>query len=143
MSMYPFGLSALLAGDVAYDSDTINVALVMTGAAGYTYSTAHSGFSQVPAYARAANGIGTLASKNISASGSGLIFDAADTTLSSVTGAASGAVFHAVVQYRSGASEAQSVLLNYNTLDAPITANGGNITLAYNGAGVFNIWTDS
>ena len=143
-NLYPFGISAAFAGDAALDTETVNVCLVMTGAAGYTYNSAHNGLDHVSAFARASNGIGTLATKAISASGSALVFDAADTTLSSVTGAASGSVFHAYVTLVSAAGgDAASVLLSYNDLTAPVTANGGNITIQHNAAGIFRIWTDS
>lgn len=143
-NMYPFGISAAFAGDAALDTLTVQACLIMTGAAGYTYNSGHDFFNHVSAFARASNGIGTLGTKAISASGSALIFDAADVTLSSVTGAASGSVFHAYVVYASAAGgDAASQLISYNELTAPVTANGGNITIQHNANGIFRIWTDA
>jgi len=143
-NIYPFGVSAAFGGGINIASDTIQAVLVMTGAAGYQYNSGHSALSNVSAYARASNGIGTLGTKAFNASGSAFTLDAADTTLTSVTGAASGAVFHAYLICKSAAAgENQSWLISYNELTAPITANGGNITLQHNANGLGRIWTDS
>lgn len=142
MPMYPFGISAAFAGDAALDTQEVNVYLVMTGAAGYTYNSAHSGLNFVSAFSRAGQ-IGTLGSPVISASGSALIFDGADTTLSSVTGAASGSVFHAYILAVTGGTLAQNLLLSYNPLTAAFTANGGDVNIQHNAAGIFRVYTDS
>jgi hypothetical protein len=116
--------------------------LVITGTppAAYAFNTAHSGLSIISGYMRLAHASANLASKVISASGSAFIFDAADTTLASVTASPSGAVGHAYVVCKSGASEAEHVLLSYNDLTAPITANGGNITLQHGSPGILQTW---
>lgn len=138
---YSYGLSAMAAGDFDYLAGTVNAALIATG--GYAYNSAHSGLNFVSAANRATNGIGTLASKTVVASGTALTFDAADLTLNGVSAAGGVSVFHAIVTYLSGASEAQSPMLTFNVLAAPVTANGGNITLQFDAAGIARIWADS
>jgi len=140
---YPYGLSAMAAGDFDYLADTVNAALIATGGTNYAYNSAHSGLNFVSAAFRATNGLGTLASKTLAASGTAMTFDAADLTLNGVSANGGVSVFHAVVTYLSGASEAQSPLLTFNVLAAPITANGGNITLQFDAAGIARVWADS
>lgn len=138
---YPYGLSAVAAGDFDYLADTVNVALIATG--GYVYNSAHSGLNFVSAANRATNGLGTLASKTLAASGTAMTYDAADLTLSGVSANGGVSVFHAIVTYKSGANEGASPLLTFNVLAAPVTANGGNITLQFDAAGIARIWADS
>lgn len=139
---YPYGLSAVAAGDFDYLADTVNVALIATGGGNYVYNSAHSGLNFVSAAFRAVNGLGTLASKTLVASGTAMTYGAGDLTLNGVSANGGVSVFHAVATYRSGASEAASPLLAFNVLTSPITANGGNITLQFNAAGIARIWAD-
>lgn len=140
---YAYGLSAMAAGDFDYLADTVNVALIATGGGNYVYNSAHSGLNYVSAAYRATNGLGTLGSKTLAASGTAMTFDAQDLTLNGVSANGGVSVFHAIVTYRSGASEAASPLLTYNILAAPVTANGGNITLQFDAQnGIARIWAD-
>jgi len=129
-------------GGIDYDTDVIMAFLVATGTppAAYAYNSAHSGLSIISGYMRASHGSANLATKTVQASGSAMIIDAADTTLAGVSANASGSVFHAYVTMRSGASEAQHVLLTYNDLTSPATANAGDITLQHNSTGIGLIW---
>lgn len=131
--VYPIANDEFLNGDIDLAVDTIKAVLV--DAADYTYSNAHNFLDDVPAGARATNGTGTLASKTIGTTGNVTTFDAADLTLTAVTGDPS----EAVVIYKDTGNEATSQLIAYLELTAPVTPNGGNITLQWNASGLFTI----
>lgn len=132
-AVYPIANDEFLNGDIDLAVDTIKAVLV--DAADYTYSNAHNFLDDVPAGARATNGTGTLASKTIGTVGNVTTFDAADTTLTAVTGDPS----EAVVVYKDTGAEATSQLIAYLELTAAVTPNGGNITLQWNASGLFTI----
>ncbi len=125
-------LKAAADGDVDLLTDTIKAVLV--DAADYTVNlTTHDFLDDVAAGARATNGTGTLASKTTTISTNVMTFDAADLTLTSVSGDQS----EAVVIYKDTGSEATSQLIAYLELSSAVTPNGGNITLAWSGSGLF------
>jgi hypothetical protein len=128
---YPAGIDALMEGSVALLTDTIKVVLVDTGA--YTYVNTHDFLDDVPAGARIATG--TLASKTSTFSSNVWTFDAADTTLSAVTGAES----EIVIIYKDTGVESTSRLLLKLDLASPVTPNGGDIVLQYNASGLGTI----
>lgn len=137
--LYPFGQSAIHAGDFALDSDVVMAYLIATGGAGgYAYNTAHSGMNFVSAAYRASHGTANLGTKAISASGSAFIFGAATIAIATASANATNSVFHAVVLCKSGASEAEHTLYSYHDLDAPVTANGGGVNVA--NTGLTYIW---
>ncbi len=128
---YSTGIKALLDGDVDLLADTIKAVLV--DAADYTVNlTTHDFLDDVGAGARATNGIGTLASKTTAISTNVITFDAADLTLTSVSGDQS----EAVVIYKDSGVEGTSQLLFYLELSSAVTPNGGNITLQWNASGL-------
>lgn len=131
--VYPIANDEFLNGDIDLAADTIKAVLV--DAADYTYSNAHNFLDDVPSGARATNGTGTLASKTIGTSGNVTTFDAADLTLTAVTGDPS----EAVVIYKDTGAEATSQLIAYLELSSAVTPNGGNITLQWNASGLFTI----
>lgn len=131
--LYPFGVSAIYAGDYALDSDTTTCYLIATGAGAYTYNTAHSGLNFVSAAYRASHGSANVANMRPSASGSGLILKSDTVAIATASANASNSVFHAVVYCKSGTTEANSFLLAYQDLDAPVTANGGGVNVANTG----------
>lgn len=126
-ALYTKGKQNILDGNIAFDSDTIKVQLVDT--ADYTVNlSTDDAFDDVPVAAR----VGTataLASKTITDG----VFDAADTTLSAVTGDPS----EALVIYKDSGVEATSWLIAYidTATGLPVTPNGGNIIVQWdNGA---------
>lgn len=136
MGFYPYALSAIAAGGIAYATDTIEVLLVRTGAGQYAYNTGHTGMNFVSAAFRNF-GRATLATKAIAISGSAMTIDAADATISNASGTGE---FHAMIMLRSAGTEATSIPITYNTLSSAITLNGGNVTLQFNSTGIAAIW---
>lgn len=132
---YSTGIKAILDGDVDLLADTIKAVLV--DVADYAVNlTTHDFLDDVAAGARASNGTGTLASKTTTVATNVITFDAADLTLSAVTGDPSEAV---VIYKDTGGAETTNQLLLYLELTVPVTPNGGNITLVWNGSGLATI----
>ena len=77
--LYPKAKEDFLAGNLNLSSNTVTIALVDTGV--YTFNTAHEDRADVPNSAVVATA--NLASKTITSG----VFDAADVTFTSVTGA--------------------------------------------------------
>lgn len=117
---------ALLSGDLDLTSVTVKVILIDT--ADYTYSSAHDNLDDVASAARVATG--TLASVTVTSG----TFDAADTTLSSVTGDAS----EALILYVDTGTESTSTYIAY--IDGiSVTPNGGDIVIQWNASGIFSL----
>ncbi len=121
--MYDKGRQAFAEGSIAWLTDTIK--LVLVDNASYTPAQSTDQYlSDIAAGMRVAIS-GALASKT-STSG---VLDAADVTLSSVTGATS----ELLVIFKDTGTASTSPLLtkmdSYNGL--PVTPNGGNITVAF------------
>lgn len=132
-AVYPKYKEALLGGssNISLSSGTVKVILV--DLADYTYSSAHDFLDDVPAGARVATS-SALASKSVT---NGL-FDAADLTLTSVTGDQS----EALIFYIDTGSEATSRLVAFidtGVTGLPVTPNGGDINLAFNASGIFQL----
>lgn len=124
-ALYPSFKALLLVGDIDLAADDIRAIIVDT--ADYTYSAAHDFLDDVPAGARVAVSA-ALASKTTTAG----VFDAADVTLSAVTGDS----VEAVILYRHTGTDATSDLIAY--IDGvSVTPNGGNITVQWNASGIF------
>lgn len=122
------------AGDVAWASNTINVALVATGYAPNAntdefYSVAVSGGNIVSA------GVALTSKTNV-----GGLLNAANTTWSTVTGSQ---VTQLVVYVGGTPGSGDYLLLNLNTgTNLPVTPNGGNIVASYdptNGLGTLMV----
>lgn len=128
-AVYPKGLENFAAGNIDWDADTIKVTLIDT--ADYTYSSSHDAINDVAGAARVASA--TLTSKT-NTNGT---LDAADATLTSVTGDVS----EALIIWKDSGVEASSWLIAY--IDSysgfPITPNGGNITIAFPSSGILTI----
>lgn len=121
--LYDKGRESFLKGEISWNSDTIKLVLVDT--ASYTPSQSSDQYlSDIAGGMRVATS-GALASKTTTSG----VADAADVTLSSVSGATS----EALVIYKDTGSAATSNLIckmdTYNGL--PVTPNGGNITIAF------------
>lgn len=122
-SMYLPGLKALLDADIDLLVDDLKVVLI--DSADYTFSNAHQFLSDVPAPARVATS-GNLAGKSTTDG----IFDAADITLSAVTGDP----IEALIIYQDTGNPATSRLIVY--LDGlAFTPSGIDLTIQWdNGA---------
>lgn len=130
-ALYNFGKESLLLGDISWDTDDIRVILVDT--ADYTVNLATDQFlSIIGAPARVATS-GAFTGKT-NADG---VADAADVTLSAVTGDPA----EALVIYKHTGVEATSILIAYidSGTNLPVTPNGGDIVIQWNGSGIFAI----
>lgn len=133
--VYSTYVKAIVDGDVDFLADTIKACLVKS--ASYTVNgTTHDFFDDVTAGARATNGIGTLASKTSSIATNVITVDAADLTLTSVSGSGT---FDAVVIYKDTGVESTSQVIAYLELTSGITLNGGNVVLQWNASGLFTL----
>ena len=95
----------------------------------YTYSTAHDFLDDVGSSAKIGTA-GTLGSKTVTSG----VFDAADITYSSVTGA----TVEAIIIYKDTGNAATSNLIAYiDTASSglPVTPNGGDITVTWDSGG--------
>ena len=129
---YPKAFDLMAEGDLDLLVDDLRVFLV--DAADYTFANTHDFLDDVPSGAR----VGTptaLASKTSAYSSNVWTFDAADTTLTSVTGDQS----EAVIIYKHTGTDSTSPLVLYLELSSAVTPNGGNITLQYNASGLGTI----
>ncbi len=126
-AVYPIGKQKFLEAAIDMVNDDIKV--ILTDTEEYTYSAAHDALADIGSSARVAtsNALGT----KDTTSG---VFDAADITLSAVTGDQ----FEAIILYQSASTEATSYLVAYidtNVSGLPLTPNGGNVTITWdNGA---------
>lgn len=126
-AVYPLGLQYILGGD--FDSDTADVRAILIDTGTYTYSSAHDFLNDVTAGARiAVSGSLTSVTK---ASG---VLDAADTTITGV----SGATVEAVIVYKHTGTESTSALLSFHD-GLSLTPDGGNVVIQWNASGIFSI----
>lgn len=128
--LYPLYKEALLTAGINLTTQNIKVALVDTGT--YTYSAAHQFMSSVAAGVVARSG--NLASKTVVTG----TFDAADITLTAVTGATT----EALVIYRDTGVDATSELIAYldtGVTGLPLTPNGGDVTISWHASGIFSL----
>ncbi len=121
--LYDLGREAFLKGAISWNSDNIKCAIVTSGysptqATDQYYSSVNTGGHVVAASAN-------LASKTTAAG----VADAADVTLSAVSGSAC----NAIVVYKDTGTDSTSPLIAYidNYSGLPVTPNGGNITIAW------------
>ena len=122
-ALYDAGREAFLDGTISWSSDNIKVVLVDT--ADYTADLAnHTALSDIAAGGRVATSA-NLASKTVTAG----VADAADVTLSAVTGDQS----EALVIYKDTGVESTSTLIAYidTATNLPVTPNGGDITIQW------------
>lgn len=126
--LYDKGREGFLDGSIDWDTDTIQVILVDTGA--YTVNLAtHANLSDVPGGARVGSAV-TLASKTVTAG----VADAADV---SFTGLSSAPSIEAVVIYKSTGVDATSRLIAYidSATGLPVAAGATQVDVAWdNGA---------
>ncbi len=125
-STYPKGVAHILgtATAVSLPSDDIK-ALFYTS----SFNSAHEFVSDLTGASIVARS-GNLASKTTALG----VFDAADTVVTAVTGAA----FTHVIVYKDSGSDATSVLLLFLDV-ASFTPNGGDITIVWSASGIYSI----
>lgn len=128
-AIYPLYKQALMDADTDVDliAGNVKVALVDTGV--YTYSAAHQFLSDLTGVTATS---GNLASKTVTNG----VFDAADVTLTAVSGNQS----EALVFYIDTANPATSRLVTYldtGQTGLPVTPNGGDIDIVWNASGIF------
>jgi hypothetical protein len=112
---------------------TVKVALIDT--ANYTYSAAHQFYSSVSGTAVVGTPQ-TIGSKTFNVVAGAPVFDGADVTFTTVTGAS----VEALLIYIDTGTAATSPLVAYidtGVTNLPVTPNGGNITIAWSTDGIF------
>jgi hypothetical protein len=123
-AIYDKGREGFLAGDIDWDANTIKAVLVDTGA--YTVNlTTHQFLSDIASGARIATSA-ALASKTVTAG----VADAADVTITGVTGAS----VEAVVIYQDTGVVGTSRLIAYldtATSGLPLTPNGSDVLITW------------
>ena len=127
-AIYPKAKEKFLDALIDIPTDTIKIALIDTGT--YTYSSTDEFWSA--ASAALVGTAATLASKTITNG----VFDAADVTFTSVTGAS----VEALIIFKDTGTAATSPLIMYLDVAAsglPVTPNGNNIDVQFNASGIF------
>jgi hypothetical protein len=130
-AIYPLWKQSLLqfTANNNLSAGTVDVALVDT--ANYTYSAAHQFFSSIPGAAI----IGTpqvLGTKTFTNG----VFDAADVTFPSVTGANAEALV-IFIDTGTAATSPLVAFIDTGVTGLPVTPNGGNISITWNATGIF------
>jgi len=130
--LYDTGRGFFLSGDLDWDAHTIKVTLV--DAADYTRNLAtHDFYNDITVAGRVATS-GALGSKTTTNG----VADAADITYSAVTGDQS----EELVCWRdSGVESTSNLIFDMDTFASgmPVTPNGGDITVTWNGSGMFKL----
>lgn len=132
-AIYPKYKEALLDGSSNIDLNDGDVRVILVDSADYTYSSAHDFLDDVPAGARVST---STALQNTTVTNG--LFDADDITLSSVSGDQA----EALIIYIHTGTEGTSRLVAYidtGVTGLPVTPNGGDINLAWNASGIFQL----
>ncbi len=126
-AFYDLGIEKFLNGSISYNSDTIKALLVDAGM--YTPNMSTDEFlSDVPSGARIGTAV-ALASKTTAAG----VADAADTTITAVTGAT---VEYVLIYKDTGTAGTSSLIALYDTGSGlPFTPNGGDVTIVWDNGG--------
>jgi hypothetical protein len=132
-ALYDSAKAAFLGADIDLLVDDIRVILV--DLADYTFSAAHDQLADVPSAARVAVS-GALGTKTTTAG----TFDAADVTISGVTGDVS----EAIIVYKHTGTESAPLIAFIDTAQDGSTAlsftpNGSDLTVSFDAAGIFSI----
>jgi hypothetical protein len=121
--LYPKAKEDFLAGNLNLSSNTVTIALVDTGV--YTFNTAHEDRADVPNSAVVATA--NLASKTITSG----VFDAADATFTSVSGANCEALILYHTDIQGGNTTSRLIAYVDSASGLPILPNGGDITVRF------------
>lgn len=119
--LYPKGKENFISGNIDLVNDTIRAVLIDTGT--YTYNAAHADYADLSGVVGSESG--AFASKDVTDG----VFDAADITFSSVTGA----TVEALVIFKDTGTAANDLLIAYidSATGLPATPNGGDITIQW------------
>lgn len=133
-ALYPLWKDALLqnsAGSSLAGSGTtgVYVALVDTGT--YTYSAAHQFYSSLSGV------VGTDQEIGATKTFTGGVFDGADVTFPSVTGATAEALVLYVKNAGANTTWRLVAYIDTGVTGLPVTPNGGNIGVTWNASGIF------
>lgn len=130
-AIYPLYKQALLDGDTNIDLNdgTVKVALIDTGT--YTYSAAHDFYDDLTGVVGTP---GTIANTTV-ANG---LFDGDNVTFSAVTG---NSVEALIIYIDTGVAGTSRLVAYIDTgvTGLPVTPNGGDITVTWNGSGIFQL----
>ena len=121
--LYPKAKEDFLAGNLNLSSNTVTIALVDTGV--YTFNSAHEDRADVPNSAVVATA--NLASKTITSG----VFDAADATFTSVSGANCEALILYHTDIQGGNTTSRLIAYVDSASGLPILPNGGDITVRF------------
>ena len=129
-AVYPKYKEAIIGGGANVDllAGTVKVALVDTGT--YTYNAAHQFLSDLTGVVGTAQTIG--ATKSVTNG----VFDGADVTFPSVSGATAEAL---VIYIDTGVAGTSRLVcyLDTGVTGLPVTPNSGNIAVTWNASGIF------
>ena len=128
-ALYPLAKQEMLKGNLNMSTGTVKVALVDTGT--YTYSAAHQYYSSVSGVVGTPQTLGTKTFVN------GL-FDAADVTFPAVTGNSAEALIIYIDTGTAGTSQLVAYI-DTGVTNLPVTPNGGDISVAWNASGIFQL----
>ncbi len=127
-ALYPIGAKFLMDGGMNLDTGDVRVVLVDTGT--YTYSDAHDfhdDLSGITATSRALQNPTTTAG----------VYDADDITFTAVSGAVSEALILYDWATASSATANLLIFMDSGVTGLPVTPNGGDIIITWNGSGIF------
>jgi hypothetical protein len=130
-ALYNKAKQAFTAAQINWPSDTIKA--VVVDLADYTFAATHEFLSSVPAGARVTTSPALASKTNTNG-----VCDAADVTLTAVTGDS----IEAVIVYVDTGSDATSRLLCFidtGITGFPITPNGGDVILRWHASGIFSL----
>lgn len=135
-AIYPLYKQGLLSGssnlDLAQTSSTLAPYVAMVNTSSYTYSSSHQFYSSLA-------GIVGTDQQITSPSVTNGTFNGATVTFTSVTGSVVGALV--IYRKNAGANTTWALVLYEDTsvTGLPVTPNGGNIVITWNGSGIFTI----
>jgi phage tail sheath gpL-like len=128
-AIYPKAKEGFLSGAINLTSDTIRAVMIDTGT--YTYNTAHDFYNDLSGVVGTESGV--FGTKTVTNG----VFDAADISFTSVTGA----TVEAIVIFQDTGNVATDRLIAF--IDAatglPVTPNGGDINVQFHASGIFTL----
>ncbi len=134
-AVYPNAFVNAFKADLPTDSGDIKVLLFDT--ADGAYDNTDNDVADLTAAGIAGARSAALGSKTFTAAADVFTFDAANST---ITACPSGdQCERAIVYYDPGSGDANCLLLADLALTSAITPNGGDVTLAFNGSGIFTV----
>ena len=131
-AVYPKFITHIMQADITGGLDAADIRAILIDTAVYTYNAAHEDYADLTGIVATETGL--LTSKTIGVVGTG-VFDAADATVTAATGVSAEAI---IVFWDTGVA-ANDLLISYNELSAPVTGNGGDITLQWHASGIFKL----